>query len=240
VFDNKRQVAQENVTSQNTDPSVTDSAVRSEEDDKIDLNNYLLITQYSNFVSTLWGDIFDLNYYCQEGIIAHCDLSLNDICEMLTIERIPFENRFGEYITNVLASSQWKEYITEIGYSIGDSSQPWQKNAWDTLLSHWTERGIVEASSIRIMNIALFRCPKLMDRFTFEQADRYIDKIVSRLERDIHKLNMAALVEYSNAPKFNDSKNKREYIALWKEGQKITALLELTLLILRLRDFLLL
>lgn len=143
---------------------------------------------------------------------------------------------FGEYITNVLASSQWKEYITEIGYSIGDSSQPWQKNAWDTLLSHWTERGIVEASSIRIMNIALFRCPKLMDRFTFEQADRYIDKIVSRLERDIHKLNMAALVEYSNAPKFNDSKNKREYIALWKDGQKITALLELTLLILRLRS----
>ena len=98
VFDNKRQVAQENVTSQTTNPSVTDSAVRSEEDDKIDLNNYLLITQYSNFVSRLWGDIFDLNYYCQEGIIAHCDLSLNDICEMLTIERIPFENRFGEYI----------------------------------------------------------------------------------------------------------------------------------------------
>lgn len=121
VFDNKRQVAQENVTSQTTNPSVTDSAVRSEEDDKIDLNNYLLITQYSNFVSRLWGDIFDLNYYCQEGIIAHCDLSLNDICEMLTIERIPFENRFGEYITNNSSTEVFKTIKTDEAISIPTS-----------------------------------------------------------------------------------------------------------------------
>lgn len=121
VFDNKRQVAQENVTSQTTNPSVTDSAVRSEEDDKIDLNNYLLITQYSNFVSTLWGDIFDLIYYCKEGVITHCDLSLNDIGEMLTIERIPFENRFGEYITNNSSTEVFKTIKTDEAISIPTS-----------------------------------------------------------------------------------------------------------------------
>ena len=122
VFDNKRQVSQENVTSQTTNPSVTASAVRSEEDDKIDLNYYLLITQYSNFVSALWGDIFDLHYYCKEGIIAHCDLSLNDICEMLTIERIPFENRFGEYITNNSSTEVFKTVKTDEAISIPTSA----------------------------------------------------------------------------------------------------------------------
>lgn len=130
VFDNKRQVSREDVTSQTPNPSATDSAVRSEEDDKIDLNNYLLITQYSNFVSTLWGDIFDLNYYCQEGIIAHCDLSLNDICEMLTIERIPFENRFGEYITNNSSTEVFKTIKTYEAISI-----PTRADNYDSFMS---------------------------------------------------------------------------------------------------------
>lgn len=140
-------------------------------------------------------------------------------------------NELGEYITAKISSPQWKKYVTEIGYSIGDCSQLWQKNIWNKLLSQWKKEA-VEASSIRIMNIVLFRHPKLMDSFTFEQANSYIDKLISRLARDIHKINISDMVEYSNSPKFANIKNK----TLWKDSQKITAILELSLLFLHLRS----
>lgn len=141
----------------------------------------------------------------------------------------------GDYLLEALESPQWKEYITEIGYAIGDCSQPWQKRIWDVVLSHWTAKGLIEASSIRIMNIALLRNPHLMDEFSFSQADSYIQKIVSRLEHDLKEIDLTALQRYSNIPIIAENHNTRENFVLWKESLKLTALLELSLLMLLLR-----
>lgn len=141
----------------------------------------------------------------------------------------------GDYLLDALESTQWKEYITEIGYAIGDCSQPWQKRIWDTVLSHWTAKGLIEASSIRIMNIALLRNPHLMDEFSFSQADSYIQKIISRLEHDLKEIDLPAIQRYSNLPRTAENHNTRENFVLWKESLKLTALLELSLLMLLLR-----
>lgn len=82
-------------------------------DDKIDLNNYLLISQYANYIEKPWtftddDDLFIFRY-CRDGFYTHCDLSISDMGAVMPVTATPFIDKFGDY---VLDDSSMEKFIT--------------------------------------------------------------------------------------------------------------------------------
>ena len=72
-------------------------------------------------------------YLCNEGFFVHSDLGINDIEAVLSITRVPFENKFGEY---VMDNSSAKKFVS-INYE-GEFSIPSRENDWCSVME--TER----------------------------------------------------------------------------------------------------
>lgn len=102
VFDNKKNITQNQQNNQTKEG--THHANLAKEDNKIDLNNYLLISQYSNFIERPWMFIKDVTFFIdrlfRDGFYAHCDLSIDDIDFAMTVTGNSFKNQFGEYVLN--------------------------------------------------------------------------------------------------------------------------------------------
>lgn len=154
----------------------------------------------------------------------------------------------GEELCRLILQDDWKQYVTEFGYAIGDCTCDWQRRLWNSIISHWSGRGTnIEATDIRIMNIVLLRNPKLMNSFSCDEAEKYLDKLLYRMSRDTNSkvltLEIKRFIENFPAEKDKIYKSKKKdkeevkaYYQNLKFCEKLTAQLELLLVILQLRS----